>query len=114
MNCKKCGKPVEQTPAKRQREFCNSDCRASHWQKQKSKNKAENYDKLPKFLKKDVKPVVSNLTPDQSKEVLDSAKNSVKPNRPSLQEIRNAMPEDYGVMERSAYMTDQKRKWGYI
>ena len=29
--CKHCGRPLQQTPGKRRREFCGSACRAAYW-----------------------------------------------------------------------------------
>lgn len=35
MNCLNCNKPLEQTPGKKAKQFCNVSCRSSYWQKQK-------------------------------------------------------------------------------
>jgi hypothetical protein len=34
-NCLNCNEPIEQTPGKKEKQFCNVSCRSSYWQKQK-------------------------------------------------------------------------------
>jgi hypothetical protein len=35
MNCLNCGEPLEQTPGKKEKQFCNVSCRSSFHQKKK-------------------------------------------------------------------------------
>ena len=43
MNCKNCDKEIEQKEGKREKSFCSDNCRAKHWQKQKTIAKKEVY-----------------------------------------------------------------------
>jgi hypothetical protein len=40
-NCLNCGQPLEQTPGKKEKQFCNVSCRSSYWQKKKRAEAAE-------------------------------------------------------------------------
>lgn len=37
ITCKECGQPIDQTPGKRAKEFCNAPCRSNYWQKEHRK-----------------------------------------------------------------------------
>ena len=34
-NCLNCNEPLEKTPGKKEKQFCNVSCRSSYWQKKK-------------------------------------------------------------------------------
>jgi hypothetical protein len=40
-NCLNCNEPLEQTPGKKEKQFCNVSCRSSYWQKKKRAEAAE-------------------------------------------------------------------------
>ena len=84
--CIQCGSELTKSEGPRKKQFCNSACRSRHWQNgkkelQKLMSEPElTKEKIIAFKEKIVaaKPIVANLTPEQSKEVKDEAANSSK------------------------------------
>lgn len=72
IQCKECGKVLEQIKGKRKREFCGSTCRSNFWQKLKRKIAANNEPEVKaRILKtratKPTTPITKNpLTPDDT------------------------------------------------
>jgi hypothetical protein len=54
-NCLNCNEPLEQTPGKKEKQFCNVSCRSSYWQKQKrAETKAQSFQETVVEAKKTV------------------------------------------------------------
>jgi predicted nucleic acid-binding Zn ribbon protein len=74
--CIECGNGITQVEKKREKKFCSSTCRSNNWQKSKRKSNAVikvveiegKYDPVTP-----PKAVATVITPEQSKEVKESA-----------------------------------------
>jgi hypothetical protein len=69
VKCLECGKPVEQTPGKRKKEYCGPTCRTTFWKKKKNAGKEK---RGPGRPKKNAEAKTKPVTPAETKKKLES------------------------------------------
>ena len=100
-NCLNCNEPLEQTPGKKEKQFCNVSCRSSYWQKQKRANASAA--PFQETLAQHKKAIVTDAP-------IEFIPLAPEPKQPTKRELPPVMPPGLTPTQQQAWKAEQRKK----